>query len=322
MPFLAYVAIILVSLGGILFELNWLTSPKLESKPAVQASATAAPPKVAEAAIAPRNVAPTVTLVPAASSAATAPAAAVAVSEPKTPPQPAEPAHQQAGTAPAISPAPFGVANAAASGDKAANSSPSETTAAGSTDFKREFTTDTKTTDTKAADEKSASAASTATFTPAATSSTPAAAVAASSNNKCDIASCSAAYQSFRASDCTYQPIDGTARKVCDRAPDTAQRAAAHETVQRASVSGASVPGASAPARDPRIEAATRKAGKDAELRAVEREVRRIAPSEAALDPGERRLDRSLDRHLLDRGFDRGSGGSEVIVIERPDRDW
>jgi hypothetical protein len=32
MAFLAYVAILLVSISGILLELNWLTQPKLEAK--------------------------------------------------------------------------------------------------------------------------------------------------------------------------------------------------------------------------------------------------------------------------------------------------
>src|ERR1035438_5319203 len=45
MAFLAYVAILLVSISGILLELNWLTQPKLEAKPAMHAMS--APPAVA-----------------------------------------------------------------------------------------------------------------------------------------------------------------------------------------------------------------------------------------------------------------------------------
>jgi hypothetical protein len=45
MAFLAYVAILLVSISGILLELNWLTQPKLEAKPAVHAMS--APPSAA-----------------------------------------------------------------------------------------------------------------------------------------------------------------------------------------------------------------------------------------------------------------------------------
>jgi hypothetical protein len=265
MPLLAYVAIILVSLGGILFEVNWLTSPKLDTKAAVQASTTA-PAKLAEATPAkseapiaprsetapPRNVAPTVTLVPAAAS--TTPVAAVPAA-----PQPIEPSNQQAGTAPAISPTPFGVANATT--NIAANFSPGEPAAA-STDFKREFTNDPK---------PKTTVGTAAAVTPA---------IAVSANNKCDVAHCSAAYQSFRASDCTFQPMEGP-RKVCDRAPDTTQRAAA-------------------PARDMRVETVARRPGRDVELRAVERTVRRITAEEA--------------------GIDADMGRSEVIMIDR--RDW
>jgi BA14K-like protein len=40
----------------------------------------------------------------------------------------------------------------------------------------------------------------------------------ATSNNGCDVQACSGAYQSFRASDCTYQPFEGP-RRVCEKAP-------------------------------------------------------------------------------------------------------
>ena len=41
---------------------------------------------------------------------------------------------------------------------------------------------------------------------------------ATTSNNRCDVQACSSAYQSFRASDCTYQPFEG-ARRVCEKTP-------------------------------------------------------------------------------------------------------
>jgi hypothetical protein len=290
MPFLAYIAVILVSLGGILFELNWLTSPKLETKPAVQASATAAPPKVAVApreeespapnnfasddvAAGPRNVAPNVTMVP--GGTVTPKAAETQPSEPA----PAE-SPQQTASAPIITPAPVGAASA--STNPAASAA--ETTGAGSADFKREFTTD----------AKADSTASSASITPAVASATPA--LASSSNNKCDIAACSAAYQSFRASDCTYQPIDGNARRVCNRTPGGAQQANAHERkVDTAIIRN-----------DAGRNRQNKEAGKEAGLRAFEREVRRITASEANLDPG------------YDRGYERMDGRSQVIVIERP----
>jgi hypothetical protein len=255
MPFLAYVAIILVSLGGILFEVNWLTSPKLDTKATVQAS-TAAPAKLAEATpaksdapIAPRNVAPTVTMGPAAPTAPAAPAAAQAqASEPAPAPSTVATIAAPVSAAPPVAPAPTVTPAPLAAAPSTAG--------VASTDFKREFTTDVK---------------------PAA-AATPALAV--STNNKCDVAHCSAAYQSFRASDCTFQPLEGP-RKVCDRAPDTTQRAAA-------------------PARDARVETAARRPGRDAELRAVERTVRRITADEADMDAD--------------------TGRSEVIMIDR--RDW
>jgi len=46
----------------------------------------------------------------------------------------------------------------------------------------------------------------------------PLAATAPSSNNRCDIQACSSAYRSFRASDCTYQPFEGS-RRFCEKPP-------------------------------------------------------------------------------------------------------
>ncbi len=245
MPILAYIAVILVSLGGILFEVNWLTSPKLESKPALQASATM-PPKVAVAAdtdASPRNVAPSVTMVPGVA------AAPKPVEAPSAPPQQtaSAPTITPEPVATPITPAPTGAATVA------------ETTGTGSTDFKREFTTDTK------ADVTT----STATFTPAVT--TPVAAVAAPAvasvpNNKCDVAACASSYQSFRASDCSYQPMDGTARKTCDRPQAGAQQA-------------------SMPVREKKIETTARRdVSSVSKLRSFEREVRRITADEAPSD--------------------------------------
>jgi hypothetical protein len=38
-----------------------------------------------------------------------------------------------------------------------------------------------------------------------------------SSRNRCDIQACAGAYRSFRANDCTYQPFDGGARRLCEK---------------------------------------------------------------------------------------------------------
>jgi hypothetical protein len=280
MPFLAYIAVILVSLGGILFELDWLTSPKLETKPAVQASKSSTPPNVVaattasreeapavndEATLGPRNVAPNVTMVP--GGVVTPKAVDEKTNEPAPNAAPGTPS-QQTASVPPITPVPT----------FSATETSGQTTGIGSTDFKREFSTDAK------ADSTTSSATFTP-ATPAVVATTPA--VAAPSNNKCDIATCSASYQSFRASDCTYQPIDSNARKVCDRTQGNAQQAVA-------------------PLRERKIEASLRKPNKDAELRSFEREVRRITDREMATAPG----------------VERGMGRSEVIVYERPGRDW
>jgi len=43
-----------------------------------------------------------------------------------------------------------------------------------------------------------------------------AAPVAATEQPKCDVAACGAAYRSFRAADCSWQPFDGP-RRFCDK---------------------------------------------------------------------------------------------------------
>lgn len=51
-------------------------------------------------------------------------------------------------------------------------------------------------------------------------------AMAAPALPKCDIAACSAAYHSFRASDCSWQPFDGP-RRFCDKGVPPQQEASA-----------------------------------------------------------------------------------------------
>jgi len=54
------------------------------------------------------------------------------------------------------------------------------------------------------------------TTSPAIAASEPAAVQTPAGQPKCDVAACSAAYHSFRASDCTWQPFDGP-RRLCDK---------------------------------------------------------------------------------------------------------
>ncbi len=240
MPFLAYVAIVLVSLGGILFELDWLTKPKLETKAATQvAVASSATPVRAVPKVDGPNEGPS----------------PVVIKKPEaeqvTEPPPA-PADQTAGTAPPVTPAPFPAA-VAAKADIAPQAPP------------------------QAAMETNGAAPQPQAQPVAQPAPVPVAAKQAP--NICDVQGCAGAYQSFRASDCTYQPMEGP-RKVCEKPPIANQRAA-------------SVP------REPTV----RRPSRDAELRDVERTVRSItAGDDADADPR--------------------MGRSQVIVIERPDRDW
>lgn len=231
MPFLAYVAIVLVSIGGILFELDWLTKPKLETKSPVQVASTAVPVRVV-----PKVDGPTEGPSP----VATKKQEAEQVTEPPAP------ADQTAGTAPPMTPAPFPpVAQAKADGTPL----PPQQAAP------------------QAAMETNGTAPQ--------PQVQPVQAAAKQTPNSCDVQGCAAAYQSFRAVDCTYQPMEGP-RKFCEKPPS--QRIAT--TPQN-----------------------LRRPSRDAELRDVERAVRSIRVGD-------------------ETGYDSRMGRSEVIVIERPERDW
>jgi hypothetical protein len=52
---------------------------------------------------------------------------------------------------------------------------------------------------------------------------------------KCDIAACSAAYHSFRASDCTWQPFDGP-RRFCDKGQPPQTEASAEPAAGSSSI--------------------------------------------------------------------------------------
>ena len=243
MPFLAYVAIVLVSLSAILFEINWLTKPKLETdKPAAQVASTAVPPrdvtKVERPEPGPTPVIPTSPTVASASEpAAASPAAPVEIAvtaKPEvvaTPSILASPAMAATASAPPAAPAAPALANASPAPQPQLRQ-----------------------------------------------------ALATTTPNSCDVQGCAAAYQSFRASDCSYQPFEGQ-RRICEKPPEAGAKQAAE------------------PPRAPKIEAATRKPSRDEELRDVERAVRRITAGD-------------------DVAADRSMGDNRVIVIERPARDW
>lgn len=108
------------------------------------------------------------------------------------------------------------------------------------------------------------------------------------SENRCDVAACAAAYASFRAADCTYQPLHGP-RRACVRVSDGAQRSA-----ERA---GARTP-------EPRFGRAAGDTRRDVQLRAIEERVREMTSS-ARNDVGE------------DDEDDAPAQGRRMIVIQR-----
>lgn len=78
---------------------------------------------------------------------------------------------------------------------------------------------------------------------------------------KCDITACAAAYRSFNAADCTYQPFEG-ARRICDKPPAGQQERSAEIKRPRAV--------------DVRTQRATRQPDDDARLRDVVRRVKEL----------------------------------------------
>jgi hypothetical protein len=196
MQFLVYLTVLMVSISTVLLEVHWLTSPAPQPKPAVQTTNVSTAPRKVEG--------PTATLSPVyPKPAETTPAA------PTNAPQ-LQPQQSQASSNTAV----------------AANTEPQKPAA--------------ETTGVAARAEDNRDAAAATTFVNRGDISQGAdkgadnrqgfstvSAQAAASNNRCDVQACSSAYQSFRASDCTYQPFEG-ARRVCEKAP--VQRTARDQT--------------------------------------------------------------------------------------------
>lgn len=241
MPILAYVAIIVVGFSSILLELNWLTSAPPQPKPAIQAAATApttrsvsvvkaadAAPVVAQAPAAPKppTDGPNKVLSPVYPTTAGAPKFDAADNAPK----PAEPA-PAAAQATAQPPAQM----AAMTPPPIAPASPSAPPAASSPTTVPVMDTPSRAAETtgaaprNAADAKTTSVLASANAdkdgtdkTPAAIAPSPVAAKAAA--QACNIRACADAYQSFRESDCTYQPGNGGSRRQCQMSPDSSRR--------------------------------------------------------------------------------------------------
>ncbi|MGB7854560.1 MAG: BA14K family protein, partial [Pseudolabrys sp.] len=164
MQFLVYLSILMVSVSTVLLEIHWLTTPPLQPKSAVQASATPPRPKVegpnAELSpVYPRKV------------------------EPVQPPPTQNNVQYNVGPA--------------ATGNTAARAETVQKPVA--------ETTGVATRSESAAPPDNAQNAQAYAAPPKKNAPDEAAA----SNNRCDVQACASAYKSFRASDCTYQPLDG-----------------------------------------------------------------------------------------------------------------
>jgi len=185
MQFLVYLTVLMVSISTVLLEVQWLTSPPPQPKPAVQAAANESPP--------PRRVeGPTAALSPVYPKPAETTSAASS-SAPQSQPQQSE-KEQQASSGAATGPATV-----------AAKLEPQKPAV--------------ETTGVAARAEENKDKESGAASVVSASATT--------SSNRCDVRACSSAYQSFRASDCTYQPFEGP-RRACEKVP-TQQRTTREE---------------------------------------------------------------------------------------------
>ena len=244
MQFIVYIAVLFVSISSILLELDWLTKPKLETKPAMHA--TSAPPPVPRVVakadgpnaelnpVYPKKGAPqaneTSTNVPQSAASPVTPPPAIApqpttamqaaeamklanAAQPATEPPPAAPqtANAPQTVAPAVV-APTGNATATVAAETTGKAEPAQpppqaasANAAAETTAPPPPQPDAK--QTNASNAPVAEKASVAT------------------KRQCDVSACAAAYHSFRESDCTYQPFEGE-RRVCVAPPSAQQRSA------------------------------------------------------------------------------------------------
>jgi hypothetical protein len=323
MQFLAYVAVVLVSLTGILVELDWLTKPKLETSSPVQVATSIAPAQAL-----PRVDGPTQGPSPVTKPAVAADAATTGSSVRD---EQHDAGAQSTTTAAPVTPSPFPAAVAAkadvakpdvakpdvATADVAKADVPSTPIAPQAPAAAPKVSEAVQTVAAPPAQEpakeqtkaqakeeqpKAQVAKAPAAVEPQPTLQPAAQPVAAKTANACDIQACSGAYTSFRASDCSYQPTSGGARRVCDKAPGATPRIAAkprRDAMPREAL-----------ARDP----GARRQSRDAELRDVERVVRRMTSADADADPRmEQRMDARMSRRM---------GRSQVILMDRDDSDW
>ena len=207
MSFFAYIAIVFVSIAGILLELDWLTKPKSETRSPVQ--------------VATRTVAP----------APQANAKVKGQSTDLTPVYPKNPETRQSDDT---------VHHALAKPPVAQQPPAADAFTANVTQAEHQPAAATK----DAAPPAQQADGSTGGRAPAyAAESPPAPAAvvapsaqtrsAAAAPDRCDVQACSSAYQSFRVSDCTYKPYEGP-RRTCVRPPVTERAVASRPRAEAA----------------------------------------------------------------------------------------
>jgi hypothetical protein len=179
MQFLVYLTVLMVSVGTVLLEVHWLTSPAPQPKPVIQATSRPVPVPKAEG--------PNAALSP------------VYPKKPDTPP----PVDSASNVQPS---------NAAAD-PQAASAQPPAARSNASVPPPRRPSAETTGVATRDDDTRQPAPTTTNVSQRAAQE-----AAAPTSSNRCDVPACAGAYKSFRASDCTYQSFEGP-RRVCTKPP-------------------------------------------------------------------------------------------------------
>ena len=244
MPILAYVAIIVVGFSSILLELNWLTSAPPQPKPAIQAAATAPTTQAVSGGQGPRMPHPSSRRRPAAPKPPTdgpnkvlSPVYPTTAGAPKfdaadNAPKPAEPApapaqppaQMAAMTPPPIAP---GLAQRGAGrqqSDHRAGDGYAEPRRGIPGSPVMPPTPKRRRPKRRASSPRPMPTRTAPTRPRAIAAIAPSPVAAKAAAQACNIRACADAYQSFRESDCTYQPGNGGSRRQCQMSPDSSRR--------------------------------------------------------------------------------------------------
>ena len=288
MAFFVYVGILLVAISGILLELDWLTKPKHDAKSPMQTAASvlpSSPPAKPTTDVASDQLNPVYPKKPE--------VARVIVPPPARQPAETTGSVQQAGVAQTPTPV------MAATTDPAQQSPPPAPPVV--------------TAKAEAAPPSPAQPAPAAHAAPA-NPSAPTPATEQTANmppqgtapNKCEIDACAAAYSSFRASDCTYQPFSGE-RRVCEKPPTRTTATTTHRRTPDDDVRTAARQRGSDDDEQP----VSRRRGRDDETGEVDRVEHRVRPAD------------SYEGYDDDDNVAPARAGRRIIVIERPtNRGW